>query len=692
MATSDIGKGAYLIAKNKDTGEIEKKTLIPPAPSDGDLGGISEEELAQITTNKEKIASLNEELIDGRTDVDGNVHDNIGDSMRGQTRKLRENLVVRQKEQPTDPNNNVWISDEDDEVEVPDMGEFNSLKEDLVDYIYYPFSKTITDKSMYDTKAIIDCKIYNADASKGYLIAVLSNTQISIYENGDNHTIGKCVCYWSNNTYVGSGKEIIILNETKNSGIYGYIIIDWDKLQNNFFSRNDYSALLSDKCYINNINNDENVFNANLYDPTLTWVDGTSNFSDIACGSGKLYGKNTASIFKNITVSKNEELFLTAKVDFKVNMGEKGGHTIIGISEDNNSFSENASNLIGISLFSQNDYNRIYAWDKKVDDSSEVELTQDDTIYIDIQVDNISISLHAYAEKHDKHFYHKLFRKQQYNTLGILLSGDGENGTAITELRYTEKRNLVQFEKYACLYSVGWYSKFRVYTPVNYNGEKTYNAIICFHGSGGNEASWDNSDKSSSYYKAWKAFIDSGYIVVTVCESAGTTLWGNKYTKQAYTEAYNYLMNNYNINDIGIFCISMGGISSLNTIAYNNMNIKAWIGISITYNLEDCANGRFSEAIKSAYNIGTSDYEQKTKDNDPSKMPNYTYAKMPMKIIVGTTDESINYQNNGKLLYETVNNSIICEYTEVENGGHEFDLTPYISDILAFYSHFLGLN
>lgn len=66
MATSDIGKGAFLNVKNKDTGEIEKKTLIPPAPSDGDLGGISEEELAQITTNKEKIASLKEEKADGK--------------------------------------------------------------------------------------------------------------------------------------------------------------------------------------------------------------------------------------------------------------------------------------------------------------------------------------------------------------------------------------------------------------------------------------------------------------------------------------------------------------------------------------------------------------------------------------------------------------------------------------------------
>ena len=133
MATSDIGKSAFLNVKNKDTGEIEKKTLIPPSPSDGDLGGISEEELAQITKNKEKISSLNAELIDGRTDVDGNVHGKIGDAMRGQARKLRENLVVRQKEQPTDPNNNVWISDEDDEVEVPDMGEFNSLKEEIDD-------------------------------------------------------------------------------------------------------------------------------------------------------------------------------------------------------------------------------------------------------------------------------------------------------------------------------------------------------------------------------------------------------------------------------------------------------------------------------------------------------------------------------------------------------------------------------
>lgn len=128
----------------KETGE---RKAADEAEKQERIAGDAQEKVerqAEIATERARINQFTKlaagsttgdaELIDGRTDVDGNVHDNIGDAMRGQTRKLRENLVVRQKEQPTDPNNNVWISDEDDEVEVPDIGEFNSLKEDLVTY------------------------------------------------------------------------------------------------------------------------------------------------------------------------------------------------------------------------------------------------------------------------------------------------------------------------------------------------------------------------------------------------------------------------------------------------------------------------------------------------------------------------------------------------------------------------------
>ena len=55
-------KAEYLNAKDKETGEVKEIQFIPPAPSDGDLGGISEEELEQIQQNKEKVSSLNENL------------------------------------------------------------------------------------------------------------------------------------------------------------------------------------------------------------------------------------------------------------------------------------------------------------------------------------------------------------------------------------------------------------------------------------------------------------------------------------------------------------------------------------------------------------------------------------------------------------------------------------------------------
>lgn len=247
MATSDIGKAEFLNVKNKDTGEVEKKTLIPLPPSDGDLGGISEEELAQITKNKEKISSLNAELIDGRTDVDGNVHKNIGDAMRGQARKLRENLVVRQKEQPTDPNNNVWISDEDDEVEVPDMGEFNSLKEDLdnIDYVVVKdkvsrltFTSegissdislngnriTSINATKEQYKAFINNQLF--ESGKKYIVVMKfkndSNTNITVYANAFSYRFGASIGKTQN---LGIGKsETSVISYTATSDIRGFSI------------------------------------------------------------------------------------------------------------------------------------------------------------------------------------------------------------------------------------------------------------------------------------------------------------------------------------------------------------------------------------------------------------------------------------------------------------------------------------
>ena len=54
---ADRVKAEYFNAKDKATGDIKEIQFIPPAPSDGDLGGISQEKLEQIDKLKEEKAN-----------------------------------------------------------------------------------------------------------------------------------------------------------------------------------------------------------------------------------------------------------------------------------------------------------------------------------------------------------------------------------------------------------------------------------------------------------------------------------------------------------------------------------------------------------------------------------------------------------------------------------------------------------
>lgn len=176
-----LAKTGQEAGERKTADEKEKQERIEAINTEkaGRIAGDAREKSerqAEIATERARINQFTKlavgsttgdaELIDGRMDVDGEVHDNIGDAMRGQVRKLRENLVVRQKEQPTDPNNNVWISDEDDEVEVPDMREFNSLKEDIGDL------KNILDE-------------FPINFTRGYHVTYVSNGVTKVKESSD---------------------------------------------------------------------------------------------------------------------------------------------------------------------------------------------------------------------------------------------------------------------------------------------------------------------------------------------------------------------------------------------------------------------------------------------------------------------------------------------------------------------------
>lgn len=60
---ADRVKAEYFNAKDKATGETKEIQFIPPAPSDGDLGGISKEKLEQIDKLKEDLTLVNEIVV-----------------------------------------------------------------------------------------------------------------------------------------------------------------------------------------------------------------------------------------------------------------------------------------------------------------------------------------------------------------------------------------------------------------------------------------------------------------------------------------------------------------------------------------------------------------------------------------------------------------------------------------------------
>ena len=103
-----LAKTGQEAGERKTADEKEKQERIEAINTEkaGRIAGDAREKSerqAEIATERARINQFTKlaagsttgdaELIDGRTDVDGEVHENIGDAMRGQARKLREDLV-----------------------------------------------------------------------------------------------------------------------------------------------------------------------------------------------------------------------------------------------------------------------------------------------------------------------------------------------------------------------------------------------------------------------------------------------------------------------------------------------------------------------------------------------------------------------------------------------------------------------
>lgn len=397
-------------------------------------------------------------------------------------------------------------------------------------------------------------------------------------------------------------------------------------------------------------------------------------------------------------MNDNEKDFI--QLSFDVNgksIANGSSGVIIGFSEDTDNYTPYAVKIDGFRFDSYNGNTHICGFiqgEDQINEFENINVTKDTVIHVNIMVYNKCIALDAMFN--DKHIC-MVRPKKEYNSIQILLTDErGISGTTVSNIQCIINRKYVRNNNIVCYPYVTPNSIIRIYTPINYDGNKMYNAIIGFHGSGSHEANWDGTfGGDANYEKIMKSCIDNGYIFVGCCEYENyvrkTTEWGSKLCCEAYYEAYNHLINNFNIDKVGIWANSMGGIESLNTISGRDLpKIACWVGVAPSFDLRSCYDGNFKNAISIAYDINeNSTYENQTEYSDPNLMPQTIFGRLPMKIYTGDNDEQLNYINNAKTLYNKQNRVALCEYIEIAGAGHWFDISQYLKDMIDFYNKYL---
>lgn len=229
------------------------------------------------------------------------------------------------------------------------------------------------------------------------------------------------------------------------------------------------------------------------------------------------------------------------------------------------------------------------------------------------------------------------------------------------------------------------------YTPY---GKPTKLLMIC-HGAGrgvttpnpGTNTSWI---QESGYNAIANKFINAGYAVFD-CNGynnqyEGNNFWGCHRGIEAWRKAYDYIVNNYNVeNDFSIYGFSMGGLTALNLVMEDFPNIKCIALGSPVINLEACWNegGDTKTKMQLAYGMTTNYDPDKARGCDPiSRLvminsDEYCITNMPpIKIWYGSTEVGANNSPVNKAYAIQLVNAIVkagkyAIYREVQGAGHE---------------------
>lgn len=233
--------------------------------------------------------------------------------------------------------------------------------------------------------------------------------------------------------------------------------------------------------------------------------------------------------------------------------------------------------------------------------------------------------------------------------------------------------------------------------PTSYtqNGDPTKLIMIC-HGAGQSAEQWTTN---ASYQALTTAFVDAGYAIFD-CNgyrenALGYSFWGDPRGVDVWRKAYQYVVDNYNVeHEFGIYGFSMGGLTALNLAFSRFPNIKCIALGSPVVNLEDVFNSSDGNkaVINLLYNMGETYDPAKAYGCNPFSRimtfdeKDYIIGSFPpIKMWYGSTEDGTSTDpGTGEIMYGVVSkftgHQVItainnaggqAEYREVEGEDHK---------------------
>ena len=228
--------------------------------------------------------------------------------------------------------------------------------------------------------------------------------------------------------------------------------------------------------------------------------------------------------------------------------------------------------------------------------------------------------------------------------------------------------------------------------------------MLC-HGAGQGVNTWKEHE---GYKDIAQRFNEYGYLVFDCNgfknDALGWSFWGNQRGVEAWRKAYQYIVDNYNVEkEFSIYAFSMGGLTALNLAFQNFPNIKCIALGSPVVNLRACwEDVSVKNVLQILYGMGDEYDESKTFGNDPYKHiinvngTNYCFQNLPpIKIWYGSTETSygVNKQYAIDLVNAINNAGGYAQYREVQGAGHEicYGMNDYCNyDYVAFIDRYNG--